>query len=259
MKKIYLLSILIVSSLVVYSQTGNSMKDYEKGTAAAKSGKFQESITFFSRSIDELPTADAYYNRAAVYYELGDTCNFCKDLNSAVKLNDSDAKKLYFEKCTFTKIVTDIPDSIRLNHPGISHIEIVRYFCKYDSTINFVSDSKSVELLTENIDYENDKPYVVVENMPEYPGGDKAMRRFLSKNIHYPQTARRNGIQGTVYVAYIVERDGSIGNVKLLTRIGGGCDEEAIRVVKSMPNWIPGTQSGKKVRVQFNLPIKFSK
>ncbi|MBN3034255.1 MAG: energy transducer TonB [Bacteroidales bacterium] len=99
--------------------------------------------------------------------------------------------------------------------------------------------------------------FTVVEAMPEFPGGEEARIRFLSDNIKYPQMARESGIQGRVFLTFVVERDGSVTDVKVLRGIGGGCDEEAIRVVQSMPRWIPGKQRGKPVRVQFNMPILF--
>jgi len=99
--------------------------------------------------------------------------------------------------------------------------------------------------------------YTVVENMPEYPGGDEARVKFITGNIKYPSEAKEKGIMGTVYVSFVVEKDGRVTEVKVIRGIGGGCDEEALRVVKMMPRWKPGTQSGKAVRVQFNLPVKF--
>jgi len=80
---------------------------------------------------------------------------------------------------------------------------------------------------------------------------------YLGNNIKYPQLARESNIQGIVYVSFIVEANGSISNVKLARGIGGGCDDEAVRVVKDMPKWNPGKQRGKPVRVQFNLPVRF--
>jgi TonB family protein len=100
--------------------------------------------------------------------------------------------------------------------------------------------------------------YTIVENMPEYPGGQPAMYDYLLKAIKYPDEARKKGITGTVYVNFVVEEDGTISTVKILRGIGGGCDEESIRVVKSMPKWLPGTQNGKKVAVIFNLPIRYA-
>ncbi len=100
--------------------------------------------------------------------------------------------------------------------------------------------------------------FLVVEESPSYPGGDEARIRFLQQNIQYPQMARESGIQGTVYVTFVVEKNGSVTDVRVLRGIGGGCDEEAVRVIKAMPKWNPGKQRGKPVRVQFNMPIKFT-
>ncbi len=105
---------------------------------------------------------------------------------------------------------------------------------------------------------EEEAPFTVVEQMPEYPGGDEARIRFLRDNIEYPQLAREAGITGTVFITFVVGKDGRLSNFKILRGIGGGCDEEAIRVLKKMPPWIPGRQGGKTVPVQFNLPIKFT-
>jgi protein TonB len=102
-----------------------------------------------------------------------------------------------------------------------------------------------------------DTPFTVVEDPPTFPGGESALFAYLSKSIKYPQMAQDAGIQGKVYVTFVVERDGSITDVKLMRGIGGGCDEEAIRVVKNMPKWSPGKQRGKPVRVQFTLPVHF--
>ncbi|MFZ4401250.1 MAG: energy transducer TonB [Bacteroidales bacterium] len=100
--------------------------------------------------------------------------------------------------------------------------------------------------------------FTIVEKAPEFPGGDKARVKFLIKNLVYPKTARETGIEGTVFISFVVETDGSISHSKVIRGIGGGCDEEAIRVIKLMPKWEPGKQSGKNVRVQFNMPFKFT-
>jgi len=99
--------------------------------------------------------------------------------------------------------------------------------------------------------------FMVVEKMPEYPGGDKEMYGYLASNIKYPAEAKKKGIQGRVYVTFVIEQDGRVSDVRILRGIGGGCDEEALRVVKAMPKWSPGVQRGKPVRVQYNLPVSF--
>lgn len=98
----------------------------------------------------------------------------------------------------------------------------------------------------------------VVKQMPEYPGGQEAMIQFMVENIKFPAAARKEGISGTVYVTFVVDNSGIVKDVKVLRGIGGGCDEEALRVVNAMPHWKPGiNKEGKAVNVQMNLPVKF--
>ena len=99
--------------------------------------------------------------------------------------------------------------------------------------------------------------FTIVEEMPAYPGGDAKLYEYLGKNIKYPQIARESGIQGRVFVNFVVEPDGSVSNVKVMRGIGGGCDEEAMRVIKTMPKWKPGKQRGKAVRVTYTIPVVF--
>ena len=101
-------------------------------------------------------------------------------------------------------------------------------------------------------------PKIYVDMMPAFKGGEEAMYSWLSQNIRYPQIAHETGIQGTVVVTFVVEKDGSITGAQVLNDIGGGCGDEALRVVKAMPKWKEGRQSNEPVRVQFNLPIKFT-
>ena len=99
--------------------------------------------------------------------------------------------------------------------------------------------------------------FQIVEEMPEYPGGEKKLLEYVGKSVKYPQIARESGIQGRVFVNFVIEPDGSVSNVKVLRGIGGGCDEEAVRVIKSMAKWKPGKQRGKAVRVSYTLPVNF--
>ncbi|MDY0102236.1 MAG: M56 family metallopeptidase [Lentimicrobium sp.] len=103
-----------------------------------------------------------------------------------------------------------------------------------------------------------DEVFTVVENAPEFPGGDDARSAYLAKAVVYPEAAKKNGIQGTVYVTFVIEKDGKVSGAKVLRGIGGGCDESAVNAVNSMPDWKPGTQRGEPVRVQFTMPVKFS-
>jgi periplasmic protein TonB len=99
---------------------------------------------------------------------------------------------------------------------------------------------------------------LIVEVMPSYVGGEDALYKYLADNIKYPQVARETNITGTVVVQFVVETNGSITQVTLLKDIGGGCGDEAMRVVKAMPKWNPGKQNGTAARVQYQLPVRFS-
>jgi protein TonB len=104
-----------------------------------------------------------------------------------------------------------------------------------------------------------DKPYTFVEMMPSFPGGDAALAKYLRDNVHYPRVAQENEIQGSVFVQFIVDRQGNITDVKTVGATkGGGLEDEAMRVVKKMPKWKAGRQNGEFVNVQFSLPIRFT-
>lgn len=102
-----------------------------------------------------------------------------------------------------------------------------------------------------------EEPFTFVEQMPSFPDGTEAMYKFIYDNIKYPAIARENGISGQVIVQFVVAKDGSITKATVARGIGGGCNEEALRVVKMMPRWKPGKHNGRTVPVTFTLPIKF--
>ncbi len=99
--------------------------------------------------------------------------------------------------------------------------------------------------------------FLIVEDPPTPKGGMKAFNKFLSKHIKYPDQARRMGIEGKVFVEFVVDKDGSLTNIHVVKGIGAGCDEEAIRVLKSAPKWEPGKQRGRPVKVRLTVPISF--
>ena len=99
--------------------------------------------------------------------------------------------------------------------------------------------------------------HIRVEKMPEFPGGQEALNRYLVRNIKYPLLAQENGIQGRVVCQFVVNSDGSIVDISVVRGVEESLDKEAIRVIKSMPKWTPGRQGGKSVRVKYTLPIRF--
>jgi len=145
-------------------------------------------------------------------------------------------------------VIQEVPDEVE-----IEEIEV-----------NFDVDVKEETVIKEvviaeapPVEEKADQIFDVVETMPSPPGGMEGWNKYLSNNLKYPTQARRMGIEGTVYVVFVVNTDGSIQDVEILRGIGGGCDEEAMRVVAAAPKWEPGKQRGKPVRVKMRLPIRF--
>lgn len=178
---------------------------------------------------------------------------------------------------TFQRQVTDVAEEIVLNTqqkvevaaappPATTTIiNIVEDDVEIDDEIVIDAEATASSEVQQYVPVKHEEEEIVeaeifqiVESMPDFPGGDEARMTYLRDNIKYPQIARESSISGTVYVTFVVEKDGRVTDIKILRGIGGGCDEEAVRVIKSMPRWNPGKQRGKPVRVQFNMPIKFS-
>ncbi len=113
---------------------------------------------------------------------------------------------------------------------------------------------------TAPVEEEPEEPQVffIVEEMPEFPGGELALRKYLAENVKYPEMAKENDIQGTVYVRFVVDTDGSVKNVELMRGVDPLLDKEALRVVSSLPKFKPGKQRGKAVKVSHQVPIKFA-
>ena len=116
---------------------------------------------------------------------------------------------------------------------------------------------EDVDAKTEREDYSKQKVYDIVDEVPIFPGGDQALLEYISENLEYPNEAMNSGIQGRVFVQVIVEPDGSISNAKVIRGIGYGCDEEAVRVVESLPTFDAGKKKGKAVRVSYTIPVAF--
>jgi len=151
------------------------------------------------------------------------------------------------------KVINSMPDWI----PGKQQGEVVRVGLELPIIFSLEYGSKKTSNTTKTDN--TDTTFTVVKHMPEFPGGMQALMEYLGSNIKYPEQAKRDSIQGRVFVQFVVEKDGAVSGAKVLRGIGGGCDEEALRVVSSMPNWNPGLdENNEPVRVQYNIPIKYA-
>jgi periplasmic protein TonB len=146
-------------------------------------------------------------------------------------------------------VIQEIPDEVKIEE-------------KID--VNFDVDVKETTVIEEvaikEVVIEEEKAdqiFDIVETQPNPPGGMSGWNKYLSDNLKYPTQARRMGVEGTVIVVFVINTDGSIQDVEVLRGIGGGCDEEAVKIVKAAPKWSPGKQRGKPVRTRMRLPIRF--
>jgi len=139
-----------------------------------------------------------------------------------------------------------------INSTSINEITFLSKNNKVDeiAVVGFNSQEKSVKT--------DDEVFVVVEEMPEFPGGNLEMRKFLAQNVKYPVEAQKKGIQGKVYVTFVVNKDGSVSNAKISRSVDPILDAEAVRVVSILPKWKPGRQRGQDVAVLFTVPINFA-
>lgn len=131
------------------------------------------------------------------------------------------------------------------------------------ATIEGVNDKDAVDIadFKENKvivqQKEEEKPFVSVEQMPQFPGGASELMKFVASNLRYPTIAAENGIEGRVIIRFVVGKDGKVSDIKVQRGLDASCDKEAIRVVQMMPPWIPGKQNGRAVPVYFTLPVHF--
>ena len=137
-------------------------------------------------------------------------------------------------------------------------IEIVEDEVEIENEIE-IEDTESDEDEIIEIEEEDDEEFfMVVENMPEFPGGDLGLMKYIQKNVRYPPIAKEYNITGKVFVQFIVDKTGVVTNVKVVRGVDKNLDAEAVRVVKSLPKYKPGKQRGKPVRVMFTIPINFT-
>jgi protein TonB len=137
-------------------------------------------------------------------------------------------------------------------------IEIVEDDVEIEDEIEIEDTESDEDEEIEIIEEDDDEFFMVVENMPIFPGGDLGLMKYIQKNVKYPAIAKEYNITGKVYVSFIVDKSGSVTNVKIVRGVDKNLDSEAVRVVKSLPKYKPGKQRGKAVRVMFTIPINFT-
>jgi TonB family protein len=252
-------------------------KYYQKGMKMLNAKKYREADSLLSLSASYVQTTSTMYNLALAKYHLGDHCGYCINMGKAADMHAENAKQLYETNC----IKKDTIFYSNAQHPDSGFYSVI-YIPECDSTreqIFYIKSRLNGEVtsfgMKDNIlckggtkDYSKVFPALDeiipgniiltgVQEMPMFRGGDEERVKFIASNLQYPKGAYNKGIQGTVYLTFVVDVDGSITDVKVLRGIESSLDEEAVRLVSIMPKWSPGKVGNIPVRVQFNMPIRF--
>ena len=144
--------------------------------------------------------------------------------------------------------INEVPDEEEIEEEIDVHLDIE------------ITEDEVIEeiIFEEPVEEEVDKIFIVVEKQPAFPGGTKAFLLYIQKNLMYPNQAKRMGIEGKVYVQFVVDKEGNLSEVKSIKGIGAGCEDEAVRVIQNSPKWQPGKQRGRVVSVRIVVPLTFS-
>jgi len=159
------------------------------------------------------------------------------------------------------RVSFQLPVTFKLDQMNNEHKTIVRTVIAEDESGKHSTKSSTAtypdEPIKDNMKPDKNGVYQIAEEMPQFPGGEKALMEYIAKNLTYPQEARDKGVEGRVFIGMVIEKDGSVSNVKVLRGISQECDAEAVRVISSLPKWKPGKMKGEPVQVSYQIPINF--
>jgi TonB family protein len=255
--KILFIIVSILHSYELYGQITTADKYFNDGVLLIKDKKYSEADSLFALSINITPKADAYFNRGLANYKLNNFEKSCAYLSIADSMGDNNARKLYKIDCT--SIDTVYYDE---SNKVVDSINSTSFFISVKSTyINKYVNSlyKKNKLALSYFVLDSDTVYWGGSDiqMPSFPGGEQELLNFLSHNTHYPKDALENGITGRVYISFTIDEDGNVTKTKILKGFKE-LNDEALRVVGSMPKWKSGSYLNKKIKVQYNVPINFN-
>ena len=286
--KYQLLIILFFSFSTLFSQSQFSKADMDEATRIYRLGDEAYGIknlfmadSLYTAGIRLVPFYRGFLNRAATRFEMGNLKGYCTDLIAAHYLGSEGAMKIYKENCEEEIVECYTIDGELIKNNNYDY-KIVKHLRVYDTIISFKkyirkSGSKKDELvLSYSFNSKNDTTFGIgfdsirknkqrerykAETLGAkdaiFKGGEESFFNYLNNNLVYPAKAKEDGRQGTVYVHYVIDEFGYIDDVEVLRGVRDDIDEEAVRVLLYMPQWIPGTKNGKPYRSAFTIPIRF--
>lgn len=247
-------------------------KYHHKGIAYLKKNDIQKAENAFLHSIDEYPTKEAYYDLAQLYKKTNKKCEYCKNIELSSRYGYKDSIGGFVSDCvTKEKSIYENDSSLNIEKStylytdNCNHTKDRIYVFRKNGNIKYSfflekwdgqSDTKMLDSFP---DPNNNKNivYISLEEIPQYKGGESARMEFLQNNLVYPQISREENKQGIVMITFIIDENGNVTNPYVSYSVDKNLDNEALRVVKLMPRWIPGKVNGVNVKVRFVLPLHF--
>lgn len=258
-KALFLFTYFIGFTTLVFSQVPTPATIlYNKGVEHYTAGEYTLADSLFSEAVNLYKWPDPYYNKAAMYYKMNDLKSFCLNLDLAADLGDKQARNKFNSKCTTRDTVYRNMDSVicSVEEAAFYEIIIASPLLNHLKYSKYVNDSMIIDYSIDN----SDTTYIRLPNleMPVFPGGETGLVKYLSENIRYPAHSRENGISGTIFATFVVDKDGKVKDVSILRGISIDANNEVLRIINNMPAWKPGSCNGNLLRVQFNLPVRFT-
>lgn len=255
--KIVFVFIIVCFTLSSYSQNFKYQLYINKGIQELNLGNFLKADSLFDASFDIYPHKDAYFNKALSQLRQNKQCGFCDNLYMASFYDDQEADSLYNTYCIKKQMLFQSPyDSLFPLYANKKYEIIEKDNCGKRIQIQFFDEKDSMIASLKIIN--NKYYYSNLSYNAEYPGGDEKLNIFLNNNVVYPQQAKDNDIQGRVYASFIVDEKGLVTNVNIVIGVNKFLDNEALRVIRLIPKWIPATKNGVAVIEVKTLNIDFS-
>jgi TonB family protein len=240
------------------SQNNLAIKYYDQAVSYFNQQKYKVADSLFTLSNNFEPHKDTYYSRAICRLKMKNKDGYCMDLLSANIMGDIESDKLFWRDCGTIDTTYFDANSKPCNKSQYTYKEI-KYkssYSKMDTIVTYYKNGNVKQYKSPN----NDSIAASVQESAEFPGGITALADFIRKNLRYPTQARENGVNGKVFLKFVISEEGKLSDIKTEKGIPNckECETEAIRIISIMPNWKPAKINGKPVKCYFNFPIKFS-
>lgn len=256
----YLIPVVMLLTIASgFAQTPITTQElYTEGVINFKDKKYKIADSLFTLALAISPNGKTYFGRGAARYNFKNVRGYCADMSEASKYGNADAIKQYANKCVIIDTLYSDPKRQTKQEKKVVLEVLVRGIYN-DIVIVRPYDKKGVQL-AQYFTFKKDTVFTSVNNefSAKPKGGMTNLSTYIVNGLKYPPQAKDKGVSGTVYIACIINKDGSIGKMKIDRGIGFGCDEEALRLIKAMPKWTNGIYLGKPIKTEVILSVEFN-